>query len=83
MRPAVHAERDATLEDGVGELLGRKLAALVGIVDLGCAVSGEGRFDDLHRVAGLHRDGDLVSQHPAAGTSTTAVRYTKPLAIGM
>lgn len=50
----------------MGELLGRELTALIGVDDLGYPEACERLLDDLAFMAGLQRDGHLVSEHPTA-----------------
>ena len=64
---AVHAEPAAPVFHCLDGLVRGKLAALVGVDDLGCAVSGERLLQNSDRVAGLQGDGNSSSQHLSAG----------------
>ena len=61
---AVHADADILALEQSGERLIRKLAALVGVEDVGCTVAMDGFLDRLDAEVGLHRDGHTPRQHP-------------------
>ena len=62
---AIHADADAVVPEQTRERLTRKLAALVGVEDVRCAVALDRFLDRLDAEVGLHRDRDSVGQHPA------------------
>src|SRR5271154_2638622 len=62
----VHGELAAAVEHGLGELLSRELAALIGVDDLGHTKARKGLLDNLLGMARLHGYGHLVRQHHAA-----------------
>src|SRR5262245_24813715 len=63
---AVHADRDPTLDENVGEGLRGKLAALVGVEDLGHAMTSKRLLQGFNAERRLHGDRQAPGQHPAA-----------------
>ena len=69
-------------ENVVRKLSCCKLAALISVDDLGCAVLSKCLLDDLDRMAGRERGGQLVRHHPVAGNINHSNLIRKPMSHG-
>jgi hypothetical protein len=80
---SIHGQKNAPAEHRVGEFGCGELAALIRVADLRQAVFRKRFLQRLDSMAALQRDRHPVCQHPTTRPATTAVRYTKPRAMGI
>ena len=80
---AIHRQPDTTAQHGLGESAGRELAALISVHDVGSSVAGECFLERFDSVQASSVMATRCASTLRLTQSTTAVRYTKPRAIGI